>query len=62
MGFKEKKKIEEVSEEAPTAEELVDEELKKDKPSKGVTVNDVLMDHEQRLVQMEAKWFRLGGI
>ena len=62
MVFKNEKKIEEGSEEAPTAEELVKEEIKKDKPSKEVTVNDVLIDHEQRLVQMEAKWFRLGGI
>ncbi len=33
-----------------------------EEPKKQLTVNDVLVDHEQRIIQMEAKWFRLGGI
>lgn len=35
---------------------------KQEPAKKEVTVNDVLVNHEQRIVEMEAKWFRLGGI
>ena len=31
-------------------------------PEKEVTIEEVLMNHENRMIQMEAKWFRLGGI
>lgn len=51
----------EEQEETPTVEESIEDESKKDKP-KEVTVNDILVDHEQRLVRMESKWFKLGGL
>ncbi len=44
---------EEKEEETPAPEE---------EQRKVPTVNEVLVNHEQRIVEMEAKWFRLGGI
>lgn len=37
-------------------------EVKQTEDEKTVSVEELLMNHEQRIVQMEAKWFRLGGI
>jgi len=48
-------------EEAAIAEEPL-EELKKVEEQKSPTIHEVLHNHEQRLLQMESKWFRLGGI
>ena len=55
-------KVPEVPAEVPEGEE-------KEEPVKEVTINDILVNHENslvnhenRLVQIEAKWFRIGGI
>jgi len=37
-------------------------EEKTEETQKEITLNDVVLNHEQRIVEMEAKWFRLGGI
>lgn len=52
--------VQEKTVEEPTQETEKEEEDLKEK--KEITVNDLLLNHEQRIVQMEAKWFRLGGI
>jgi len=31
-------------------------------PQKEVTINDVVLDHERRLLRIEAQLYRLGGI
>lgn len=41
---------------------VVEAPAPKEEPKKPLTINDVLVSHEQRIVEMEAKWFRLGGI
>lgn len=52
---------EEVEEETP--EDVEGEEPTEPQPKKkALTVSDILINHEQRLVEMEAKWYRLGGI
>lgn len=54
---KEMDKLQEVPEPVAAISDSKQEPVKKE-----VTVNDVLLSHEQRIVEMEAKWFRLGGI
>ncbi len=49
--------------ETPLEEELKEsEEVEEAEEPKRLTTDEVLLNHEQRLLQMEAKWFRLGGI
>ncbi len=69
MVFNKKKKVLKIVEAEADEEVVVEEEPKeteeepeKAEPKKEVTVQEILINHEQRLVQMEAKWFRLGGI
>lgn len=52
---KEEAILEEPLEELEQIEEKVEEK-------KSPTLNEILHSHEQRILQMEAKWFRLGGI
>ncbi len=43
--------------------EIVEEEVEnKPEEPKLPTTDEVLVNHEQRILQMESKWFRLGGI
>ncbi len=58
MGYEE---IEEDTQKVTKKEEKKDTG-KKDKAEKVISVSDILTNHEQRIIQMEAKWFRLGGI
>lgn len=58
MGFKKAKQDEEIKE--PEVQEP--EEVEETEEAKKVTVNDVLSNHEERIVKMEAKMFRLGGV
>ncbi|KKN48526.1 hypothetical protein LCGC14_0652190 [marine sediment metagenome] len=44
----------------PKGKEVKDE--KEEEPKRELTVKDVLYNHENRLIRMEAKWFNLGGI
>ena len=50
--------------EEPEEEKKEETPEQKEEPKKVPTVNEVevLVNHEQRLLEMEAKWFRLGGI
>jgi len=68
MGFLEPKKKKEAKPEIKhDFEEEVEEETETEEPLE-VTPTDVLdnrkaiINHEQRIIQMEAKWFRLGGL
>ncbi len=54
--------IEEEVEEIVEEEETEEQEPTKEKPKKEITIQDVLANQEQRLIQMESKWFRLGGL
>lgn len=58
LGNLEEEPEEEVEEEA---KEEVQEELKEE-PKKEITVNDVMLDHEKRILQIESRLFRNGGI
>lgn len=72
---KAKKVVEEVVETEVEKLERELEELKKEEAKeeieeveeqpiepKRLTTEEILLNHEQRILQMEAKWFRLGGI
>ena len=48
--------------EEPEEEKEEETPTPKEEQEKVPTVNEVLVNHEQRLLEMEAKWFRLGGI
>lgn len=52
------RELEELKEEEASQEEIVEQPEEKNSP----TLTEVLHSHEQRILQMEAKWFRLGGI
>lgn len=47
------------AEQLPEEPEQIEEKVKEPKK---LTFQEVLVNHEQRILQMEAKWFRLGGI
>lgn len=69
MGFAEEIEMEmdvpspkTIKKEKPKKVEEVEEIKEEGKEKKKLTVQDVLYNHENRLIEMEAKWFRLGGI
>lgn len=44
------------------AKEEIEEVEEQPIEPKRLTTEEILLNHEQRILQMEAKWFRLGGI
>lgn len=53
------RELEELKKAEVKSEEIIEEKV--EEPNQHTT-DDILLNHEQRIMQMEAKWFRLGGI